>query len=119
MKRLVAIVTCISLSGCVVAPVIDQETSKSVTGKSYDADLADCRALAAQDHQVNTAASIGIGAVLGAIIGAAIGGDRHSMQVGAGTGAASMGMAGLGESLKSERESLNKCLTNRGYTVLR
>jgi outer membrane lipoprotein SlyB len=93
----------------------------------YEQDYAECAALANQTDTAGRAAGAGagaavFGAILGALLGAAIGG-RGSAGYGAGIGAAYGVGSGVGAGIASgEAEKaavLRRCLTGRGYAVIR
>lgn len=116
MMRL-AIVAALLLTGCATAPmqytpVVDRP------GPTYDTDLAECRALAAQRDPVATAgAGAAMGAVAGAILGAAIGG-RGGVALGARIGAGEGLVGGAAHGLVQQRVIVMSCLIGRGHRVI-
>ena len=119
------ILVAVVLAGCAYSyePVVDMQ---AVDQSTYDRDLAECRGYADQVSPVEEAASSGllsaaIGAALGAVIGAvsgnvsAGGGAAAGAAVGGTTGVLAGGV-GAGQ---SQVDIIKKCLSGRGYRLLR
>ena len=117
-----AVATVLVLSGCAASyqPIID---SAGVDQNRYQADLAQCRAFAAQvDPAGQAAAGAAGGAIFGAALGAIAGAFLHNAAVGAALGAAlggTEGVAGGGaHGLVEQKQVIDNCLRHRGYAVL-
>jgi hypothetical protein len=127
----VALISVLSLAGCAVAPVAQNDYSlidpRGVDVRQYQEDYVDCAALANQTRPEDRAAAgavggAAIGAVFGALLGAAICG-RDCAGYGAGVGAAS-GVAhgavgGAASGVQEQQVALRRCLAGRGYNVIR
>ncbi|WP_041794847.1 hypothetical protein [Pararhodospirillum photometricum] len=120
---LLAAATALVLSGCAGhKPVIDYRTS----GKSmaeYDRDLAECQAYAdergfAQDTVVGTVGGAAVGAALGAATGAVLGSAGTGAALGAAIGGIGGGAGAGGNAALSQKNIINTCMRNRGYSVL-
>jgi len=96
-------------------PVVDPQSCKNCP---YDKDLATCSNLAREntDHASSAistaAATAGAAALIGAVIGADIGTT-------AAAGATAGGLTGLASESITYRQMIARCMTGRGYTVLR
>ncbi len=119
------ILAAVLLAGCAYSyePVVDMQ---GVDQAKYDRDLAECRGYADQVSPVEEAAGAGllsaaIGAALGAVVGAVSGGV--SAGGGAAAGAAVGGTAGVVTggvgAGQSQVDIIKKCLSGRGYRLLR
>lgn len=114
----------IAASACGTAsyqPVVDP---KGANMTNYPRDLEECRYLAEQvDVTGETAGSTVLGLVAGAAIGALTGGILGDAGVGAALGATTGGASGLlggsAGAVKDRNAVVRKCLTGRGYQVLR
>lgn len=85
---------------------------------NYEADLAQCQAVAEQREYMNdeTKSDAAIGAVLGALAGA--GGDSGDIVGGAVVGAA-VGAGGKAYDVRTERKNIViNCMRNRGYNTV-
>tara|TARA_B110000305_G_C19245595_1_gene542150 strand:+ start:310 stop:729 length:420 start_codon:yes stop_codon:yes gene_type:complete len=85
---------------------------------AYEADLADCEALASQVPVDERAAT---GAVVGAVVGGAVGAvfdGGNGAERGAGVGAVSDTLSGAQSGLQEEDQVLKNCMQGRGYKVL-
>lgn len=108
------------LSGCAGAnyrPIVD---TKGVDSAKYEVDLRECQSYATQTAGAGETAAAGavIGALLGAALAAAAGGGYsrdNSAKVGALSGAVGAGAEGE----KSQRDIIRRCMSGRGYNVLR
>jgi outer membrane lipoprotein SlyB len=104
------------LTACTYNPIIDAKTSKHP--ERFDADLAECRALAEQAPAGGkVAGGAGVGALVGAGVAVATG---HSDAAGraAGGGAVIGGAKGAGASNQEKTMIVRNCLKGRGYAVL-
>lgn len=105
-------------SGCMPAnyrPIVDTGVSRG----DYEADLAECRQLAAQRPAAASAAGAATaGAALGALFALAVGLRGDDVAHVAAWGAASYGVAGGIEGAYEQRAIVSRCLQGRGYTVL-
>jgi len=122
MTRIVAAIVAASLAACattaqVYSPIIDPAFGDQ--SKLPEA-LVECRGLAEQIQQADrTAGGAAIGAVLGLAVGAMFGLRGQNLAALAGStalvsGARSAEFAGL-----SQEQIISRCLTNRGFSVLR
>ena len=120
MKAKIAFIACVaaSLSGCAVEqyrPLVDSGVSKG----SYEADLADCRQLAAQRPAAQQAAGgAAVGAVLGGLLAAAVGLHGNDVARVAAWGAANGGLQGAAVGSAQQREIVDRCMAGRGYNVV-
>jgi outer membrane lipoprotein SlyB len=111
------ILGCSANSGAKSRPIVD---SKGVDMNRYQADLSDCQSYAQQTS--GAGASAVAGAVAGAAIGAAfaaLAGDGYSKSANARVGALSGGLSAASKGMESQQSIINKCLTGRGYSVLK
>ena len=102
-------------------PIVDM---KGVDNARYEEDLVECRAYAEQVSPGSQAvAGGGLAAVLGAALGAIAGAFGGNAGSGAGTGAAIGGVtgtvAGGAGGVSEQQRVIDRCLTGRGYNVLR
>jgi uncharacterized protein YcfJ len=131
LKSTAVLMAAIMTASCAVAPVADPAYSlidpSGVDPQAYEADYRECAALANQTDTANRAAAAGVGsavfgALFGALLGAAIGGRSYA-QSGAAIGASYGLGAGVGAGVASgETEKaavLRRCLSGRGYVVVR
>lgn len=96
-------------------PIVDMQ---GVNVIAYESDLSDCRVYAdevqvGRQTAVGTVAGAAVGSVFGAIIG-----DSGTAQRGAGVGAVTGGMRGVGNGLSEREQVIRRCLMGRGYRVL-
>ena len=116
-----AAATSIALAGCastaqVYSPVIDPAIGDQA---AYPAALAECRALAEQVRQGNTAAAGAVaGALLATAVGAILGARGRTLAQIAGASAVTSGTAAAGYAGLTQQQIVQRCLTNRGYSVL-
>lgn len=109
------------LAGCastarVYSPVIDPRIGDQ---GAYSAALAECRTLAEQVGQANTAAAGAVaGAILAGAIGAMFGARGQLLAQIAGAGAITSGVSAAGYAGLTQQQIVQRCLTNRGYSVL-
>lgn len=96
-------------------PVVDPARCQKC---DYENDLYQCKAIAANStrYAASTAGGAAIGAATGAIFGAILGLDVGTM---AAAGAAGGGIGGLGNEAMTETGMIARCMTGRGYSVLR
>ncbi len=127
MKSVSLIAALLVLAGCAnyssVSPNADYGYSmvdpRGVDMGRYNQDYAECAALANQTSTMtNTAAGVGIGAVAGAVLGAAVGNHRTAT-AGAALGAAAGGLTGVASGESEKQTVLRRCLSGRGYRVIR
>ena len=125
--RLTAFIFAAVLTGCATAPqngpvalstydpVVDMSRCKNC---DYANDLYQCKAIAANNtrYMANAATNAAVGAAVGAIFGAILG-----LVVGllAGAGAAGGALGGLGNESLTVNQMIVRCMTGRGYVVLR
>ena len=112
----------IALAGCTTTgtgsnfrPLVD---NKGVDLNRYEADLQECQDFAKSTPNAGKSGAGGaaVGAALGLAL-AVIGGDQKLASAGA--GAVVGGALGASAGEASQREIIRKCLTGRGYKVLR
>lgn len=105
------------LSACAsYRPIVDM---KGVDSARYETDLAECQRYADQlSPGAHAAAGAGIGAIIGGAIGAILCG-RDCANAGAGIGAVQGVAAGGAEGASGQVDIIRRCMTNRGYAVLR
>ncbi len=125
MKRFVASLLFITLSGCVSntsssifegsKPIID---TKGVNMAQYEVDLEECSSFS---ENISTGKSIAKGTATGAAVGAiieAITDDsksrRDALEVGAVSGGAQSGI----RAVREKEQIIRRCLRGRGYQVL-
>jgi len=108
------------LAGCAGSNYRPMVDGRGVNSTKYESDLRDCQAYAEQLPGAGVGA--GVGAIAGAVFGAALaaaagrGYDRDATaRVGALTGA--VGGAASGET--DQRDVIRRCMSGRGYSVLR
>lgn len=96
-------------------PIVDMQ---GVNVIAYESDLSDCQ-LYADEVQVGRQTAVGTvaGAAVGSVFGAIIG-DSSTAQRGAGVGAVTGGMRGVGSGLSEREQVIRRCLMGRGYRVL-
>ena len=112
--------TLISMASCTPTggsynPIVD------TTNPMYQQDLFDCQKLAKEflDLGYDSALRVGTSGALGAGIGQMIGGNTSGTLIGAGVGLA---LAGIGKTLETtddRKDIIAKCLSGRGYRVLK
>jgi hypothetical protein len=116
-----AIVAASLLAACastaqVYSPVVDPRVGDM---GAYPAALAECQQLAEQVRQADTAAAGAIaGALLSLAIGAALGARGQGLAQIAGAGAITSGTVAAGYAGLTQQQIVQRCLTNRGYSVL-
>ncbi|HET6632753.1 MAG TPA: hypothetical protein VFG73_08615 [Rhodanobacteraceae bacterium] len=118
MKAVAAAVLVALLAGCAsYRPLVMQ--SSITDPATYESDLARCQGYA---HSVSPGARAGVGAVIGGLLGAALGaavGDsgigRDLARYGAVQGAAS----GAASGARDQVTVIRRCMTAKGYVVLR
>jgi len=96
-------------------PVVDPQ---SVKGKNYEGDLIQCRAIASDNtnYAGNTLGGAAAGAGAAALIGVIAGVDVGTM---AAVGATSGAIGGLGGEAITHNQMIARCMSGRGYSVLR
>lgn len=96
-------------------PIVDLQGVNII---AYESDLIDCQQYA-DEVQIGRQAAVGTvaGAAVGSVFGAIIG-DSGTAQRGAGVGAVSGGMRGVGNGLGEREQVIRRCLIGRGYRVL-
>lgn len=122
MKTCLALLSAaVLLAGCastaqVYQPIVDPKFGDQA---ALPAALAECRELAEQVQQGNRAAAGAVaGALLSAAIGAALGARGQSLAQIAGSGAIVGGASSAGYAGLTQQQVIQRCLTNRGYSVL-
>lgn len=114
MRRLVTVVSILTLCGCQApVPPIDYTTSTATPGRAQ-IDANDCQNIASQSDLVEGAL---VGAGVGALVGAAsnkIFGGAGGITMGATGGAA----IGVGQAALTRQDIMNNCMRARGYNVL-
>ena len=124
MKVLIAFVpVMILLAGCAgnrlpgqSGPIVD---TQGVDMSRYQADLADCEALAEQvpvGERASTQAAVG--AAVGGAVGAIVNNNNNSAARGAGVGAVGGAVRGTSSGLSEKEQVMHNCLRGRGYRVL-
>jgi hypothetical protein len=125
--KLTALIIAVALTGCATAPqngavalstydpVVDMSRCKNC---DYANDLYQCKAIAANNTRYvsNAATNAAVGAAVGAIFGAILGLDVGLL---AGAGAAGGALGGLGNESLTVNQMIVRCMTGRGYVVLR
>lgn len=123
---LVLLASVLVVSGCATPnrgfgdnyrPIVDMHGVDQVR---YAQDLNDCQNYASQERGAGESAVAG--AVAGALVGALIqaaSGSRYSRNRGAAVGGVVGGLAGAGEGETSQRGIVTRCLSLRGYRVLK
>lgn len=96
-------------------PVVDMSRCQKC---NYDSDLYQCKTMAANNTSYisNAATNAAAGAAVGAIFGAILGLDVGLL---AGAGAAGGALGGLGNEALTVNQMIARCMTGRGYVVLR
>jgi len=126
--KLIVVAVVLGLTGCQGAnyrPIIDTATSRSNTGNSYETDLNQCQGYAAQINPTGEAAGsavtgAAVGAAFGAVLGAILGVNVGKVAaVGAATGGAQGAISGVSSGYGDQREVVRRCMSGRGYSVLR
>ena len=109
-------------AGCAnYRPLID---TRGVDMSGYEANLAECQAYARSENPAASAAGglvtgAAIGAAIGAIAGAFVGAADSGAAMGAALGGAQGVVAGGAGSAETQKEIIQRCLSGRGYSVLR
>lgn len=123
MRRLASVALIGSLvTGCATyEPIIDP---KGVDQARYRQDLAECQALARQVSPAREAlggALLGAaaGTALGAVTGAAVGSPGKGAAIGAGAGGLTGAGVGAAGGAEGQAQVVQRCLSGRGYRVLR
>lgn len=128
MLKLLIIAIAALLSGCATPPAGHTPTPLSsyrpvvdpaaCPDCDYENDLYQCKAIAGNNtnYMSNTAGSAAVGAGFGAIMGAILGLDVGTM---AAAGAAGGAIGGLGNEAQTVSQMIARCMTRRGYSVLR
>ncbi|MBK7491006.1 MAG: hypothetical protein IPI17_02570 [Nitrosomonas sp.] len=125
--KLTALIIAVALTGCATAPQngpVALSTYEPVVDMSrcnncdYANDLYQCKAIAANNtrYMANAATNAAVGAAVGAIFGAILGLDVGLL---AGAGAAGGALGGLGNESLTVNQMIVRCMTGRGYVVLR
>lgn len=104
-----------SKTGAGYRPVVD------TTNPNFEKDLAECQKLAKdyKDFGYDTAVKAGGATAIGAGVGQMFGGNTGSTLIGAGIG---LGAAGVSKVLghnEDRKDIVIRCLSNRGYTILK
>ena len=126
-SRAVAALALVSVMSACAAPVLDDyRPIVDGAGPGYEADLAQCQAIAKQaeaDYQrrqsSEMASKLIVGALLGAAVGQAVGGNSEWTAYGAAQGAGA-GVASTDTELAhgGPRRIIDRCLAGRGHRVL-
>lgn len=116
----IAVSACASVADS-YTPIVDL---KNEDVAKYRADLAECRQYARQVDPASEAVAGGLvaaaaGAAIGAAIGAAYGDAGQGAAAGAATGGATGTATGLAAGAYGQAQVIQRCLTGRGYQVLR
>lgn len=123
-KTVVALLISALLGACATRPMGDNYRPivdlKGADTSRYESDLSDCQAYARQTASAAEQAAAGAlaGAIFGALLAAAAGGGYSRNQhaaVGAVVGAA----GGAVEGERDQRSIIVRCLSGRGYSVLK
>jgi len=120
MKRLMMVV--LVLGGCAnYQPIID---TKGVDMNAYHRDLAECQQFAQQispatEGAVGGVAGGAIGAALGAIAGAFLDDPGTGAAIGASYGGAYGVLEGSINAAEGQADVVKRCMSGRGYSVLR
>jgi len=118
MRIVLGVMLFVLLAGCAAQPYRPIVDSGSRIG-DYDADLDQCKQIAAQVQPANAAAGGAVaGAVLGALLAAAVGLRGSDVGHVAAWGAASGGVQGLAVGSIEWQRVVNQCMVGRGYNVL-
>lgn len=96
-------------------PVVDPASCK---GCNYEGDMIQCRAIASDNtnYAGNTLGGAAVGVGTAALIGAIVGVDAGMM---AAAGAAGGAIGGLGNEALTHNQMIARCMSGRGYSVLR
>jgi outer membrane lipoprotein SlyB len=122
-SRVMVVMICVIVTqGCASTganyrPLVD---TKGVDFNRFEADLGDCQQYA---RRVAGAGTSGVaGAVAGAALGALlskVAGGSYDVGAGARIGAVAGGVSGASSGEQDQRSVIRRCLSGRGYTVLR
>lgn len=120
MKHLTVITLALALVGCAntganYTPMIDTGSRIGV----YEQDLAECQDYARRVGGASEGAAAGafVGAIFGLLLNAAAGGGNSGAL--AGVGALSGAAQGASQGEASQRDIIVRCMSGRGYQVLR
>ena len=112
--------TLVSMASCTPTggsynPVVD------TNNPSYQKDLFDCQKLAKEflDLGYDSAIKAGTSGAIGAGMGQMIGGNTKATLIGAGIGLAAAGIGKTLETTGDRKDIIAKCLSGRGYRVLK
>ena len=114
-KYLAMLALALLMVGCAgYRPIVDM---KGVDQARYEQDLKECQQYA---EQVNVAGETAVGGGIGAVLGGAIGAVGSGRAgTGAAVGAITGAAAGAGGAASGQKQVINRCMTGRGYRVLR
>ncbi len=127
MKKILLVLSILSLAGCATGPVLYPTAQMKKAGEAQvQKDIAECEALADEyvksDAGIAAAKETAIGAAGGAVIGGAAGAVTRNLGRGVGVGAAVGGAAGLVKGIIKSSEPtpvyksfVYKCLQEKGY----
>jgi len=118
MRNVIGVMFFMLLTGCAVQPYRPIVDSGTRIG-DYDADLDQCKQIAAQVQPANAAAGGAVaGAIFGALLATAVGLRGSDVGHVAAWGAASGGVQGLAVGSVEWTRVVNRCMAGRGYSVL-
>ncbi|HOD28612.1 MAG TPA: cell envelope biogenesis protein OmpA [Syntrophales bacterium] len=130
MKKILLLISILSLAGCATGPVLYPNAHLREVGEAKaHGDIAECEALADQYVQSDAgvqaakdmAISAGGGAIVGGVAGAVVGHLGRGVGVGAATGAAAALVRGViraSEPSPLFKSFMDRCLQERGYEVI-
>jgi outer membrane lipoprotein SlyB len=130
MKKILLVLSILSLAGCATGPVLYPNAHMQKVGKAQaDKDIAECRALAddyvKSDAGIAAAKETAVGAAGGAVIGGAAGAVTRNLGRGIGVGAAVGGASGLVKGVVKSSEPtpiyknfVDMCLQEKGYETI-
>ena len=130
MKKILLVISILSLAGCATGPVLYPNPHLRAVGEAQaQKDIAECKALAddyvKSDAGIAAAKDTAVGAAGGAVIGGAAGAVTRNLGRGIGVGAAVGGASGLVQGIIKGSEPsplyknfVNKCLQDKGYDVI-
>lgn len=130
MKKILLLISILSLAGCATGPVLYPNAHLQEVGeaKAHE-DIAECEVLADQYVQSDAgiqaakdmAISAGGGAIVGGVAGAVVGHLGRGVGVGAATGAAAALVRGViraSEPSPLFKSFMDRCLQERGYETI-
>ena len=120
MKRTVVIGACVFLGACAGASYRPMVDTRGVDMNRYETDLRDCQQYASQVAGAGEGAAVGaaVGAGLGYLLGR-VAGSRYNAPASGRVGAVAGAFSGGAEGEMSQRDVIRRCMSGRGYSVLR